>query len=203
MPKQVDHEERRRQIAGAVARIVRTRGLQGVSFREVGSEAGVSVSLIQHYFGDKEQLLVDTLDIQSAKIADRIGRRLDALGPDVRPLARIRVVAEAFLPTDDESREAMLLYLAFGGAAITDPALRHADAFRNARGLLDFLASELESATGEGQLVEGIEPEMQAMALLSLVLGLALAVLLEQNSPEEATEVLDAHLWLLRRPPAD
>ena len=40
MPKQVDHEERRREIAAAVVRLAGERGLQGVTFREVA--AGVA-----------------------------------------------------------------------------------------------------------------------------------------------------------------
>ncbi len=65
MPKVVDHDERRRQIATAVSDIAATRGLSDVSFREVAARAGVSVSLVQHYFGDKANLLRTTLEIQS------------------------------------------------------------------------------------------------------------------------------------------
>ena len=65
MPRVVDHEERRRQIATAVSDIAATRGLSDVSFREVAARAGVSVSLVQHYFGDKANLLMTTLEIQS------------------------------------------------------------------------------------------------------------------------------------------
>lgn len=198
MPRDVDHRERRRHIAAALARIVRERGLPGVTFREVAAEAGVSVSLVQHYFGDKERLLVDTLDIQSARLAETIGQRLQALGADSGSLSRIRAVAVEFLPTDEESRDAMLLYLGFAGAAITDQTLRHADAFRNGRGLLDFFASELTAAAAGGDVVERVNPEEQAMAIVSLVLGLSLSVLLEQVSPNEAVAVVDAHLELLQ-----
>lgn len=202
MPRQVDHRERRRHIASALARIARERGLQGVSFREVAAEAGVSVSLIQHYFGDKQRLLIETLDIQSARLAERIRRRLEANGSEAGPVDRIRVVSATFLPADAESREAMLLYLGFAGAAITDETLRRADAFRNGRGLLDFFASELRTAAARGEVVEGIDPEPHALGILSLVLGLSLAVLLEQSTPQAATTALDAYLSLLKLPPA-
>lgn len=199
MPKQVDHRERRRHIAAALARIARERGLQGVTFREVAAEAGVSVSLVQHYFGDKQRLLIDALDIQSARVAERIQRCLEAVGSKASPLDRIRVVTETFLPTDDESREAMLLYLGFAGVAITDETLRAAEAFQNGRGLLDFFANELRAVMKTGETVDGIDPGPQALAIVSLVLGLSLSVLLDQVTPEEASSALDAYLSLLRR----
>lgn len=199
MPRQVDHGHRRRQIAAAVGRIAVTRGVQGVSFREVAAEAGISVSLVQHYFGTKEQLLIDTLDIQSAGLARVIGERLEALGDDAEPLDRVRAASAAFLPGDDESRSAMLLYLGFAGAALTDAGLRGAEAFRNADSLVDFIADALAAALRAGRLAAGVDPRTHAQSILSLVLGLSLGVLLERTSPDEALAVLDAHLALLRR----
>jgi TetR/AcrR family transcriptional regulator, transcriptional repressor of bet genes len=48
MPKQVDHEERRQEIAAAVVRLVTTRGIETASLRTVASEAGVSMGAVQH-----------------------------------------------------------------------------------------------------------------------------------------------------------
>jgi TetR/AcrR family transcriptional repressor of bet genes len=194
MPKQVDHEQRRGEIAAAVSRLAATRGLQGVSFREVASEAGISVSLVQHYFGTKEELLIRTLDIRSAALGERILGRLAELGSDVDPLHRIRALASAFLPTDDESRTAMLLYHAFAAAALTDEALRSAEAFGNGRRLRAVIADELETARRRGQLATGIAPETEAWVALSMVLGLSLAVLLGEMSGDAAAAIVDAHL---------
>lgn len=199
MPKQVDHEQRRREISDAVGRLAMSRGLQGISFREVAAEAGVSVSLVQHYFGTKDRLMVDALDIQSARLARVITGRLEALGPEVKPLQRVRAVAVSFLPVDDESRAALLLYLGFAGAALTDSTLRSADAFRNGRALIDFLAGELRRASDMDALRGGVDPDLQAQAIISLVLGLSLAVLLEQSDVREATAVLEEHLGSLAR----
>ena len=80
------------------------RGLAGVSFREVAAEAGISVSLIQHYFGTKEQLLIDTVNMQSTALGTWIMQRVAELGPGATPLDRVGAVVAAFLPTDDERR---------------------------------------------------------------------------------------------------
>ena len=51
---------RRRQITDAVCRITVKGGLAAATFREVAAEAGVSVRLVQYYFGTKDELLLAT-----------------------------------------------------------------------------------------------------------------------------------------------
>ena len=60
MPKRVDHSVRRRQIIEAVCRITVKGGLASATFREVAAEAGVSVRLVQYYFGTKDELMLST-----------------------------------------------------------------------------------------------------------------------------------------------
>ena len=57
MPKQVNREERRRDIAAAVLRIVTTRGVEAASLRAVAAEASVSMGAVQHYFTTKDEML--------------------------------------------------------------------------------------------------------------------------------------------------
>ncbi|NLZ97477.1 MAG: TetR family transcriptional regulator, partial [Micrococcus sp.] len=50
MPKIVDHEQRRRELAQAIWSIIALRGLSAVTLRSVAAEAGVSMGTVQHYF---------------------------------------------------------------------------------------------------------------------------------------------------------
>jgi AcrR family transcriptional regulator len=199
VPKQVDHTERRQQIADAVGRIAVRRGLQGVSFREVAAEAGMSVALVQHYFGTKENLLVGSLGIHTSRFGERLTARLAALADGSDPLTRLQVIAIGFLPLDEESRAALLLYHAFAAAALTDPALRNSAGFRDAEALLEVFAALLRGALDAHQLADGVEPGIEAQALLSLVLGQSLAVLLDRQTPDDARTILANHLDRLRR----
>lgn len=193
MPKNVDHRQRRKEIADAVSRIAVEKGLQGVSFRHVASEAGVSVSLVQHYFGTKENLLIGTLEIQSAHLGESIASRLGQVDPK-DSVKRLRVIARSFIPTDREAAEAMLVYHAFAGAALTDRRLRGADAFANATALTDAIAHELTLSQNAGLHRSEFDPTTEASVILALVLGLSLAVLLEQMTADEALAILDTHL---------
>lgn len=193
MPKVVDHDERRRQIAAAVAEIAATDGLGDVSFRTVARRAGMSVANVQHYFGDKANLLRTTLELQSEAMNAHIGAKLTDLGPDPDPADLLRAVALAFLPLDETSRQSMLVYHGFAAAALTDDTLRGTEMFANGRGLIDFFSSQIAQ-------LDGITPNRRddpgpdATGLLSLLLGLSTAMLLDQTTAAEAIEVLDRHL---------
>lgn len=200
MPKRVDHDERRREIAAAVARLAAERGLNDVSFREVAAEAGMSVALVQHYFGTKHNMLVGTLDLVSAAMGRRIEKGLARLDADATPFDRVREVATSFIPVDAETRQAMLVYHGFAGAALTDPALRSDGAFSGGRATIGFFAEQLAAAKGPNGAGGSIDPGRDALALLSLVLGLSLSVLLGQVTEKAALDILNHHLRRLEDP---
>ena len=51
----------RQAILDAVVRVVAQKGLRGLTFRSVASEAGVSPTLAAHYFGTRDELIKATL----------------------------------------------------------------------------------------------------------------------------------------------
>jgi AcrR family transcriptional regulator len=176
-----------------VSDIAAERGLGDISFREVAGRARVSVSLVQHYFGDKANLLLTTLQFQSESMNAYLAEQLAGLGSDPDPADILRTVARAFLPIDDVSRRSMLVYHGFAAAALTDSALRDSEMFANGRSLIDFFATQLAHIGTDDSRCR-LDPDTEATILLSLLLGLSIAVLLEQTSPDDAIVVLDAHL---------
>src|SRR5438270_2692637 len=116
MPKRVDHQQRRREITGAVIRIAMKGGLAAATFREVAAEAGVSVRLIQYYFGTKDELLLSTQRHVAERATARIVSRMEAAGDAPRDV--VLSVLTSFIPTDEESREAMLMFVALHTASL-------------------------------------------------------------------------------------
>ena len=57
MPKRVDHDARRGEIARAALRLCVREGLASVTIGRVAAEAAISKGLVQHYFPTKEALL--------------------------------------------------------------------------------------------------------------------------------------------------
>lgn len=87
----------------------------------------------------------------------------------------------------------MLVYHSFAGAALTDPNLRKAEGFRNSESLIAAMSGELAAVQASGGDTK-FDPNREATAILSLVLGLSLATLLDQIHPGQALDVLHAHL---------
>jgi TetR/AcrR family transcriptional regulator, transcriptional repressor of bet genes len=181
VPKVVDHDERRDRLGTEAIRLVARGGIDGLTFRALASAAGVSVNQIQHYFGSKEGLVAHTLRLTSREMASRIEQRL-ASSRARSGREQAIVVLRAFIPDDATSRELMSVYHAFAAAGVTDARLRGDEYFEAGRGLKNFLAE---------QLADGASPHVEALASISVVLGLSLSVLLDQIEVDEAEAALE------------
>jgi TetR/AcrR family transcriptional regulator, transcriptional repressor of bet genes len=197
VPKIVDHEQRREEIAAAVWRIASRQGLDAVTIRGVAAEAGWSTGALHHYFSDKEELLLFAF----RTIADRVGRRVArAREESGEPLELVRALLAIGLPLDDERRDETRVWFAFLGLALSRPALARAQgaAYGQWRRLV---ASALEQAQDAGELDAAIDAYGEAASLVALVDGLAVQAMFEPSGPsaERQLEVLDARLAELRR----
>ncbi len=197
MPKRVDHEERRREIADALLRTAATRGLHATGMREVAAEAGVSLRLVQYYFGTKEELLLAGMQHLAARFAERamtrIGRLRETGGP-VSPRDIIAAILTEGLPADDEQRTFTILYTAYFALSLTDPALAIGPLVRNSDAVTGVVAAQLRAAQAAGDTPAGLDPDLEASSLLAMSAGLGTSVLGGQSSARQAQAVIDYHL---------
>jgi AcrR family transcriptional regulator len=191
MPKRVDHDERRRQIVEALWRITIRGGLGAASFREVAQEAGVSVRLIQYYFGTKAELLHDANQRVAERMGARIRRRVVALGPDPHPRDVVRAATRAFLPSDRGAREAMVLFYAFYTAQMTDPSLGSADGTTTTDALTALLADQIRHAQARGASPADLDASREGALLTAALPGIVSGVIMNFLTAAEATRILD------------
>lgn len=185
VPRRADHELRKRQITDAVVRITVKGGLASATFREVAAEAGVSVRLVQYYFGTKDQLLLATQRHVAERSVARI-RRLLAETND-GPHHVLRTIMRSFVPVDDETRDAMLMYIALFTASLLDPVLKRKEAHDVPASMRHVFAQQLRRA----KLRPGVEPDQEALILLTVVTGLSQGVLDGQITTTEAFRLID------------
>ena len=196
MPKIVDHEERRGELAAAVWSLASREGLEAVTVRRVAEEAGWSTGALVHYFADKEELLLFAF----RTVADRVGRRLELASERTSdPLELARSQLMEGLPIDRERKAEVRVWFAFLGLALTRPALARTQRVTY-RAWRDRVRDRLREAQEAGAIRTDVDCAAEAAALVALVDGLAIQATFEPRalSARRQTELVDAHLDALR-----
>ncbi|MGW8401140.1 TetR/AcrR family transcriptional regulator [Streptomyces lydicus] len=186
MPKQVDHESRRRQIAEAVCQLADESGLEGVTLRDVAARAQVSMGAVQRCFGTKEEMLVFVLGHVGEQVAERLSARLTASPAQSARTALGHAASEVSLVQEERRAEARV-WLAFAAQAAVSSSL--AEILRSNYADLHKVFTQL---IAEG--CDTADPERAARTLLALADGLTTHVLIGHLSPTAALDVLDGHL---------
>lgn len=149
--------------------VVATRGLMQTTLRQVADAAGVSVGLVQRYFTSKNELLEFGFDYVYQRTRDRI-----TAVPHEAPVKDVVLgLGEAVLPLDPQRRRETSVFLAFVHATLNDEALARIHQ-RAASELVEGLTRALESAQQSGELNTGVDPGVEALALVALLDGLTL-----------------------------
>lgn len=185
MPRQVDHQQRREQIAEAVCRLARTRGLDAVTLRHVATEAGVSMGRVQHYFTTKDEMLLFAFRMVSERVERRLAAAATALGASPGPRALLRVLLLEMLPLSEQARAEAPVLTAFLARAVVEPELA-ASLVEDSGRLPDFVAEQIGAIPGDARL--------EAVGLLGLVDGLMLQILIGQTDADTAVATVDYHL---------
>lgn len=194
MPKRVDHEERRTQIAEALIRVAGRRGLHAVGMRDVAAEAGVSLRLVQYYFQTKEKLLFYGLQHLTDRFTARVGARLAAAGPDPGPRTTVEALLLASLPTDEEGRTFHLLYSSYSILSVTDEALAAQPFIDNPDAAENAVAGLICQAQESGLADPDVDARTEAISLLAMTATMGTSILVGQRGPESAVAVLRHHL---------
>jgi AcrR family transcriptional regulator len=193
VPRQVDHQERRRHIGQAVLRLISARGLEAASLRNVAAEAGVSMGTVQHYFADKRAMLDFAQQYNYERATERIPKLIAGI-PEPRTFrTMLRALLVDLLCLEGESREGGRLGAAMLARAVIDP-----QAATTARtgydGLTEFMTTQLRTAQQNGEIPAGTDPEHAARYLNAVVEGLRWPTLIGACTPDQALAVLDDHL---------
>lgn len=191
MPKEVDHDARRRELADSAIRVIAREGLAATTLAMVAAESGWSIGSIRHYFPTKNGLIESALWRVGERVDERIRRRTAG---GMR-LADLRTAAVELLPLDAAGREESRVWLAFAAQAAVEPELVAA-AHDAARRLQGPLADRFRAAAESGELRPDLDPEHEADRLRVLRDGLDLQLLTvpRRSSKKWALRILDEHL---------
>ncbi len=191
MPKKVDHDARRRELTDAVCRITLRAGLGSATFRQVAAEAGVSVNQVQYYFGTKEGLLEATQEHVGERSIERLMSWIEATDGSAR--AVLGAFLKSFVPVDEESRMAMLMYVALYTEGVVE-AMGDPSANPTRKTEVEMMYATVLEQLQRGPLQKDVDAEAEATLLTALGPGVGLYVLDGTMTAESAYATVDHHL---------
>lgn len=197
MPKVVDHDARRQQVAEAMWEVVHHHGLEGASIRRVAEQAGMSIGLVQHYFSSKDEMEQFAFEQMIAAAQERMRERVEAMSapPTTRTVLRM-ILIDLTIPADERRLAEYQVVLSFSLRALRSPRLAQ-ELQNNDATLFDFIVGELQHAQQRGDVPVTLDPEAEATMLLCFADGCGQRILLGHLDAHQGAEALDRMLGRL------
>lgn len=197
MPRHVDHDARRRQIAEAVCELIAERGIEGVTLRDVAARAGVSMGAVQRAF-PKDGMLGFALDHIVAQAHQRAADRIEQAGLTESARALLVVCLQELALAGPGQRTQAVVWLTFAAQAAVREQLAGVlrDYYDKGLGLLVWL---IEHGQLIGEIRADIDAGEQARVLHALADGLTQHIALGLADSADARRLIDHHtdhLWL-------
>lgn len=195
VPKLIDRDQRREEIAEATWRVILAEGISSVSIRTVAAEAKLSTGSLRHVFPSKTELLVHAMQLVDQRAWERIQRHLNE--PD--PRALVIAVIKELLPLDPERQAEMQVNIALiaeapGSEAISRVRDETYEVIRDACRRMITRLREAGLAPQDGDI------EVLVTALHGLIDGLAMHLLInpEPAFVQQALRAIELHIDALK-----
>lgn len=100
-----DFEEKRHQLLLTAANVFATQGMEKASMSQIASEAGVSKSLLYHYYPSKDALIFAIIHTHLEELDQALEQVIDPGQPPTGRLeALVRTVLEEYRGADDQHK---------------------------------------------------------------------------------------------------
>lgn len=189
VPRVVDHDERRRQIAEALLAVAARDGHENVSSRAVAKELGVATGALWHYFDGFD----DVIRAAAAEVTRRTDERIAVATVGLRGLARLEALMREVLPVDERTRAEARVVVGFWGRLATLASTPNAGAPTLAT-WQSSIRDALEEAVTDGELSVDTPREAVMALLRSITYGQQVVEVTEPQAAAAHLAVLDSIL---------
>jgi len=189
MPKVVDPEKRRAEVAEAAWRVVDRVGIRAATLRDIAEEMGITKGSLAHYFQSKQQLVAFAFEHGVSRVFARMESMTRVASPGID---RLRIALELMTPAHFDLDAASAAALTFWAYATDDKLLADVH-LRNYATWRTRVRGFLEEAKTRGQLRAATDVALETTALIALVDGTLVGSVLEpdQYTKPRILEILD------------
>lgn len=190
MPKIVDHDEKRKQIAEAAWNIIRKEGVEKASIRRVAAEAGMSSGALRHYFSTQDEMLLFIMNYY----LEEGEKRSQNKEWSENPVQAVEEVLLELVPIDEEKKIETSVWWILALRSLTSDTIKDKkDEMTD--GTYELANSMIEILALKGVLSDSMNAELEKSRLTALIEGLSIHALLRPDvySPEKVKEVIRYH----------
>lgn len=189
MPKIVNHEERKQQIAKATWRVILDKGMEGATVRNIAEEAGLSLGALRHYFSNQDDLLVYAMTLVLERATERIE---SVIRQDLSPKDRVMAVLLEIVPVNEETLAEMEVWFAF----MAYVKHRKDELDVPGDGIWEGVQKLLGYLDASGLLREGLDLDLEMERLYALIDGIAIHAFFEQErlDADRITKTIRYHI---------
>ncbi|MDR0432073.1 MAG: TetR family transcriptional regulator C-terminal domain-containing protein [Bifidobacteriaceae bacterium] len=175
MPRLIDRDARKEELAQALWTVIVQRGVGAVSVRSVAAQAGVAVGSLRHVFPTRAELIVFSAEL----MLHRAEQRITAIPALADPVDHALRIARELLPLTPDTRAELQVNLALFAEAPAVPALT---AVRDrTQGALTALYMRLVTLVAPDLPPEAAQPAADRLGALTD--GLAMRLLASPDFP--------------------
>jgi len=193
MPKLVDHQQRRDEIALVACRVVAEYGFEQATMVRIAREAGYTTGMVAHYFDTKQDIVIAALHLSLKRTEARLTRPAQRARPEL-----LQVLTEA-LPIDAARFTEGAFWTAFWGQVSTDKALKRINAWVH-REYMRLYERCVAEGWSEWQRWSPGTREQVLRSIVVFINGLTTSVVVNRSDwpAERQIAQLKLHLELLR-----
>jgi TetR/AcrR family transcriptional regulator, transcriptional repressor of bet genes len=193
MPKIVDHDQRRDEIALVACRVVADYGFDQATVVRIAREAGYTTGMVAHYFDTKQDIIIAALRLILRRIEERLTRAAGQIRPDL-----LLLLTEA-LPVDQQRYTECAFWIAFWGQVSADKRLKRINAWVH-REYMRLFERCLARSWPEWARWAPTTRDQVLRSIVTFINGLTAGAVVSQSNwpPEKQVEQLRLQLQLLR-----
>jgi TetR/AcrR family transcriptional regulator, transcriptional repressor of bet genes len=194
MPKIVDHEKRRDEIALVACRVVAEHGFDQATIVRIAREAGYTTGMVAHYYDTKQEIVIAALRLILRRIEERLTRPV-AEGEPAPDL--LNVLTEA-LPVDEQRFIECAFWTAFWGQVSADKKLKRINAWVHREYMRLFERCLAQGWPAWAQWSAGVRDQV-LRSVVTFINGITASAVASQSDWPAAKQIeqLRLHLQLL------